>query len=833
MNEFFRWEQALQSAAWRNTEFHDPLLRRWKDAVMRANERTDLYGPGNLDVAVLTRQVLRRESEWRGYEVNVLIPRESFWPTGEQWASCSVRVLSANPKYFQIEAQPWQPAFASGLDPSRAALAEEKRRHQHPVPADPRFRRMTGFGAYSSPGQRQAVRAVWYAPPRTTVAAVLPTGSGKSAVAHVPALEYAQERKLSVLIVPTVALAMDQEHALLELAQQAGVQLPGQLTYHGGLSQGQRLALRQRIQQGQQGVVITSPESLVSSLSASLLKAAEQGQLALFTLDEAHLAVQWGRDFRPEFQLLAGLRRSLLQSCPPGSSFTTLLLSATITAGDLGTLEQLFSEPGHFQLVAGVKLRAEPEYWAASYPSNAQRQEALDDAIRHLPRPMIVYTTMVADAAAHHKRLKAQGYRRIGLLTGESSTRERQRVVSDWRQGKLDVVVGTSAFGVGIDQAHVRTVLHACIPENADRYYQEVGRGGRDGRAALALTLSTTADWEVARGMAVPTLVTIDVGLARWQEMFHRKLRQVNMNTFDIDLRVNPPHIIYSGKTSRGWNRYTLNLMARAGLIRLHHPPFPALDPSLDDAPAQDRLEEYQWTQRAEILHPAHLDRHTWEAHVEPVRHREMAASINSLHALEQLLGGEREAGDLLVNEYQVDTHLSIQPQHACGGCPVCRAEGMSVDPGLDPMPLVDHWRQVETGTSPWFAADHLTVVTIEASQDLTAVLRRAVQGGAVVIVDPSVQLPPEEALALQEHMNEPLLLEEEPYLVFAPPLPRILIADPSWTSLPDDWLTSPLTLLIARPGQNHFDSGDSLRGHPHVRIHYWKGHHRHDTNTH
>ena len=90
--------------------------------------------------------------------------------------------------------------------------------------------------------------------------------------------------------------------------------------------------------------------------------------------------------------------------------------------------------------------------------------------------------------------LRELGFRRISLLTGGSSTAERRRVVDDWREQKLDLVVGTSAFGLGIDNPNVRTIVHACVPETLDRYYQEAGRGGRDGKVAASVIIPVSED---------------------------------------------------------------------------------------------------------------------------------------------------------------------------------------------------------------------------------------------------------------------------------------------------------------------------------------------------
>lgn len=105
---------------------------------------------------------------------------------------------------------------------------------------------------------------------------------------------------------------------------------------------------------------------------------------------------QWGDDFRPAFQEIPGLRRDLLRLTP----FTTLLLTATLTASCVDTLGSLFRDPGEFQVISAVQLRPEPAYWFAYCQTEEIRTQRLIEAVFHLPRPLIIYTTKVADVKA-------------------------------------------------------------------------------------------------------------------------------------------------------------------------------------------------------------------------------------------------------------------------------------------------------------------------------------------------------------------------------------------------------------------------------------------------
>ena len=241
--------------------------------------------------------------------------------------------------------------------------------------------------------------------------------------------------------------------------------------------------------------------------------------LRYFVIDEAHMVEQWGDDFRPAFQELPGLRRDLLRQDP----FTTLLLTATLTESCLDTLETLFGQPGPFQVLSSVQLRPEPSYWFAWCQSEEVRQQRLLEAVHHLPRPLIIYGTKVADVERWQRELARAGFKRCAIMTGKSSPEKRSQLIQNWREKKVDIVVATSAFGLGVDQADVRAVIHVCVPETIDRFYQEVGRGGRDGKAAVSLTLHTTEDLEIAKSLNEKSTITIERGLERWQSMFNRK----------------------------------------------------------------------------------------------------------------------------------------------------------------------------------------------------------------------------------------------------------------------------------------------------------------------
>lgn len=814
---FMRLQDALLQAGWEHEQFQEPTYRRWVRVASAAAQQARRGAPSSLDMASLTRQILRFETLTRGEDASLIVPtpapREP-WPDEHQWNACGVNVAPHGDRYLRLQARPWHPSYAEGLDPSASATAELPRRHTQSIPADPLFTLLSGFDEYSSAGQQQAMRALWYAPPGATLITVLPTGTGKSAVAQVPALQMAGEGRLTIMMVPTIALALDQEHAMRYFSAQSGITLPQALAYHGSLRLEEKRAFHERIRAGTQGVLITSPEALVTGLSGTLFEIAKAGGLGLLVIDEAHLASQWGNGFRPEFQVLAGLRRALLDSSPRDRAFKTLLLTATLTRNALQALRDLFGQAQTTELIAAVKLRPEIEYWSATLPTQEGRRAAVMEAVLHAPKPLVLYTTTRVDAQHYHTALQEMGLHRVGLVTGKTPSPDRQHAVQGWQDATLDVMVATSAFGVGIDQAHVRTVIHACAPESIDRYYQEVGRGGRDGKASLALALVTQEDWIVAERLKNESAKSISVerGLERWRRMFQAS-RALSTHKFAVNGALNPADLINSTQQSWIWNMNTLNLMARAGLIRLTDMPLPQRSADDDDDDFQKAIEEHHLTQWVELCSDHHLDEKEWQARVEPVRAAQRADAQRSLEALRALFVGQVEASSILVAAYSVhgpdiDPSGAIYPQPACGGCAVCRERGRPAWPSVDPIPHISNWQYPPTRLVTWTRPGRVTVITCDEPVDQMRLLKYLVERGICLIVDPGAMLGKAALEELRVRAQTPLLLQRSLDLLFSPPLPTLCIAPLTWTDLPAAWLTSVDQERIVLVGSQHTTAG-------------------------
>ena len=230
-------------------------------------------------------------------------------------------------------------------------------------------------------------------PPGATVLVVLATGTGKSLVGTLRSLLVGGE--VTVVVVPTVSLAVDQEEQLRShlrrrrLPDAAGA---SRSTVNCRRPIGPRCT--SRLREGRQRVVFTSPEALTRTLGRVLEQVAASGRLGHFVVDEAHMVAAWGGEFRPDYQLLSAYRRKLLDLCPENRRFRTVLMTATASVQDVQVLEHLFvDEGGSLAVVGAPSLRPELSFLVAQAPDERTRLERVLEAVRSLPRPLFVYTT--------------------------------------------------------------------------------------------------------------------------------------------------------------------------------------------------------------------------------------------------------------------------------------------------------------------------------------------------------------------------------------------------------------------------------------------------------
>lgn len=647
------------------------------------------------DLVVLVRQALEHWalSDQRGNRTSavVRVPSTRPWPTREHWARAGITADTISADRLRLQSQAWEPEWLPTGDGRvvEDAVAAVRRQTGSPLAADPPVALRTGFASATSPGQRDAIRSVYLAPPGSNVLVVLPTGMGKSAVFQFAALHnQAIGAGMVVVVAPTVALARDQERRYRELARQREQDLPAgvPLAFHSGLSDGERIALRRAVSNGALPILFASPESLLGTLQRPLLAAAEKGFLALFVVDEAHMVAQWA-EFRPHFQAISGFRDALARRSA-SHAFRTALLTATLTQEGFDILTNVF---GPLLVVAEVALRTEPGYLLSTCAGDAEKRRRIDEALRHLPRPLIIYTTLRKDAEEWHARMVGElGFRRVRCVRGgDMAEAYGEDILREWSTGEVDVIVATSAFGLGVDQSEVRSVVHACLPESIDRWYQEVGRAGRDGRASVALLVADEEDRKTGERMAKKPFLHPETAWPRWNAM--RKAPRPagpedaasqESHTISVPLDTLTAGNDIATLRDEDWNFRTLTMMVHAGMLRFSHTlprlvaPDAGIDAKGDDeqdataGPAARRVYAH-----VTIAHEDHLDEDRFSERFGSARARRVAAAWQDIARLHALLDGARSVHELLRETYAIPDAKVTVPKMA-GDCPKSRREG-------------------------------------------------------------------------------------------------------------------------------------------------------------
>ena len=526
---------------------------------------------------------------------------------------------------------------------------------------DALLREYTHYHDYKSFEQKMAVHTALCLPKGDTLLISQPTGGGKSLITQMLA---ASTDGLTIVIVPTVALALDQYYAACHVLKDN----TGVFCYRGAMSDADRISIFQALENKDAKLLFTSPEAILKSnrLYSLLSDAATSGYLLNIVIDEAHVVPDWGVFFRPDFQLFSIVHNMWRRD--PGASFRTFMLSATLTDTVVSTLFTLFGEEGHNVQFRCDTLRQEPRFYFHSVRSQKERTEKLIEAVELLPKPLVLYVLEPKEAKQLQSVFKARGYKNIPIFTGMTNDAERDRVLTGWKENKHDVVIATSAFGIGVDKPDVRTVIHACCPENLSRFYQEVGRGGRDRLPSLSLFMpyqgisDGNSDVRRALGLVNKRVLTVERSVIRWRSMMQAPTAIINGSDCVLDTTTPPDtfeedEMEYAGNRNMFWNLNLLLFFHRIGFIALQETVY---DPERNAYTVSVHLNDPELLYDEELLTEA----------LNIPRAEEYQSQMEDYYVIRDLVEHPKR-----VCWGRVFRHLYPLSRDVCNGCP-CDPEG-------------------------------------------------------------------------------------------------------------------------------------------------------------
>ena len=318
-------------------------------------------------------------------------------------------------------------------------------------------------------GQREMIDAVLSG---RDALGIMPTGAGKSICFQLPALML---EGITLVISPLISLMKDQVMALKAMGVAAAY-------FNSSLTAWQQGEAIRRAKLGAYKIIYVAPERLTS---VAFVEFARQSHISLLAVDEAHCVSQWGQDFRPSYLRIA----QFIQALPQRP--TVCACTATATKAVKMDIIKLLTLQNPFCLTTGYDRKN--LYFSTVKPSN-KLQYLLDFCTERADECGIVYcftrnAVEEIDFALREAGLSSTRYH-AGL-----SAQERQKNQEDFAYSRAQIMVATSAFGMGIDKSDVRYVLHFQIPMDLESYYQEAGRAGRDGEEATCVLLYAGKDY--------------------------------------------------------------------------------------------------------------------------------------------------------------------------------------------------------------------------------------------------------------------------------------------------------------------------------------------------
>lgn len=305
---------------------------------------------------------------------------------------------------------------------------------------------------------------------------VMPTGGGKSLCYQIPALCF---DGITIVISPLISLMKDQMDFLKSVEYPAAM-------LNSTVSYSEQHEVKYLVENNLIKLLYLTPERFANKKFLEWIK---RITISLFCIDEAHCISEWGHDFRPEYRKLAGIIKEL--KSPP-----VLALTATATQEVRDDIVKSLNMKKPNVFVSGFN-RDNLIYGIQNHHSFNKKNEALIEFLNKVASPGIIYVSSKKAGENLINILSSALEKNIGIYHGGLKPRDRKNIQEKFLEDKVDILIATNAFGMGVNKSNIRFVVHYNIPGTIESYYQETGRAGRDGKLSYCLLLHLDEDEEI------------------------------------------------------------------------------------------------------------------------------------------------------------------------------------------------------------------------------------------------------------------------------------------------------------------------------------------------